>query len=439
VPALEGTKNAARGTRRVLILLATLAIVWGVAFRARTLLAFGIAQATLLVALGVYPRLAALRLGVTRRMPPRAFEEEEVTVRFGLENRGVLPFVFAEVEDFFAPDQEVFRRAPLPPVVAPKTRAVGLYRASCFGKRGAYTIGPARLRLADPFGLFLRDIVLDEPTPFVVYPRTRELPALPPGGAGRPLAATALARKAGQSAEALSVREYRPGDPLRRIHWPTTARRGKLAVLELELEHARDVAIFIDLDRRTLRGLGRRSTLEHSVRIAASAAATYLGRGDRVRLLAQGSKTVFVPPGAGERHLALLLDELARVRPDGEETIESLVARSAGELRPGSTAFIVLATADDTGTREKEMLLTRERTAMIAALRGRGCEVVCVLLDEPTFLAIYREQQKGVTQRTAVPRVADALVREGALVYVVAQGDDLAERFLHPFGGHRRG
>jgi uncharacterized protein (DUF58 family) len=439
VPALEGTKNAARGTRRVLIVITALALSWGVAFRVRTLLALGIAQSSLLLVLALYPRLAARRLGVVRHMPARAFEEEEVSVRFGLENRGSLPFVFAEVEDCFAPDQDIFRRAPLPPVVGPRTRAVGLYRASCFGKRGAYSIGPARLRIADPFGLFVRDVVLDEPTPFVVYPRTAELPALPPGGSGRPLGATALARKAGQSAEALSVREYRPGDPLRRIHWPTTARRGKLAVLELELEQARDVAIFIDLDRRTLRGLGRRSTLEHSVRIAAAAAATYLARGDRVRLLAQGKQPAFAPPGAGERHLALVLDELARVRPDGEETIESLVARSAGELHPGSTAFIVLATADDSGTREKRDLLTRERTAMIAALRARGCEVVCVLLDEPTFLPIYREQQRGPGQRTAVPRVADALVREGALVYVVAQGDDLAERFLHPFRGPRRG
>ncbi len=460
---LEGTPNTARGTRRALVLLAALALLWGVSFRARVLLAFGIAQSAVLLLLGLYPRLALRGVGAIRRMPARAFEEEDVPVSFGLENRGLLPLVFAEVEDFFPPDQEVWRRAPLPAVVRRSERAIGRYRASCFAKRGNYTIGPARVRLSDPFGLFLHDATLDAPTPFVVYPRTTILPPLPPGGMGLPVASTALTRQAGQSAEAFTVREYRPGDPLRRIHWPTTARRGKLAVLELELEQARDVAVFIDLDRRTLRGLGRRSTLEHSVRIAAALAATYTRNGDRVRLVAQGKNPVLVPSGSGERHLVLLLDELARVRPEGEESIEALVARSASELRAGSTAVIVLAAADPvprdalalrpTGNPggsggagsppaqavAAEQALTRERIAAIAALRARGCEVVVVLLDEATFLPIYREQQRGPHQRVSVPRVADALLREGALVYVVGQGDDLTERFLHPYGGLRRG
>jgi uncharacterized protein (DUF58 family) len=423
--SLEGSSNPASGTRRVLATLAGLALLWGAVFHVRTVLAFGIAQALVLVLLALISRLSARGVRATRRMSARAFEDDEVEVSFGLENRGLLPLVFPEVEDCFTPDQELFRRAPLPFWVGRRTRAVGRYRGSCHGKRGDYTIGPARVRVADPLGLYPRDVILDERTQLIVYPRTVALAALPAGGRGLPLSASATSRSSGQSAEALSVREYRPGDPLRRIHWPTTARRGKLAVLELELEHARDVAIFLDLDRRTLRGLGRRSTLEYSVRIAASAAATYLRRGDRVRLYAHGAKPVFVPAGTGERHLALVLEALAHVKPDGDTTLEKLLETSAGELPPGGTAFVILPAADQE---------VAARTAAIAALRARGCHVVCVLLDERSFLAIWKEQHRPPAERVDLPRAADALLLEGAQVYVVSQGDDLARSFLAPYG-----
>ncbi|MBI3723922.1 DUF58 domain-containing protein [bacterium] len=423
---LEGSPSAARGTARVLVSLAALAIVWGAALQVRIVLACGIAQACVLVLLWIYPRIAARSVFVTRRMTSRAFEDDDVEVTFGVENRGFLPLVHPEVEDFFVPDKEPRRRTPLPAFLPGRTRALARYQGSCSAKRGTYAIGPAHARVACPLGLFPKDVSLRETAPLLVYPRAVPLPALPAAGQGIPWASSATSRVAGHSTEALSVREYRPGDSLRRVHWPTTARRGKLAVLELELEHARDVTIFLDLDRRTLRGLGRRSTLETSVRIAASAAASYLQQGDRVRLMAHGKELVLVPPGSGERHLALVLEELAHVKPEGELPLEDFLERSAPSLPPGSTAFVIFSSADQE---------VKKRTESVAALHARGCSVVAVLLAERTFLAVFKEQQKSRDEIVELPVAADALAGEGALVYVVPQVEDLGARFVHPYGG----
>jgi uncharacterized protein (DUF58 family) len=433
---LEGSPNPARGTGCVLVLVAALALAWGAAFHARTVLAFGLAETSLLALLFVYPRIVARALSVARTMHPRAFEDDQVDVTFAFENRSRLPIFHPEVEDWFVPDKEPRRRAPLPGLLPGRTRALAKYRASCFGKRGSYRIGPAFARVACPLGLFPRDVRLEETvgerrsrSELVVFPRAVPLPPLPASGRSFPFSSSATSRQAGPSAEVLSVREYRAGDSLQRVHWPTSARQGKLAVLELELAHTRDVTIFVDLDRRTLRGLGRRSTLEYSVRIAASAAAAYLAQGDRVGLFASGREPLVVPPAAGEAHLAFLLERLAHLRLEGETDFERVLADHAGALSPGSTAFVVFASAD---------CEPRARAAAVAALRARGCSVVAVLLDERTFLAVFEEQLKRPDERIELSEASLALVLEGALVFAVSQGDDLAERFLHPFGGLTR-
>lgn len=427
--SLEGSPNPARGTGCVLVLVALVALAWGTTFHARVVIAFGLAETALLVLLAVYPRLVARRVAVARSMHGRAFEDDAVEVTFAVENGSRLPVVHLEVEDWFIPDKEPRKRTPLPGLLPGRSRAVARYKGSCYGKRGSYRIGPAYARVACPLGLFPKDVRLEGTAPLVVYPRAVALPPLPSTGRAFPFSASATSRTAGHSAEVLSVREYRPGDALRHIHWPTSARQGKLAVLELELAQTRDVTIFVDLDRRTLRGLGRRSTLEYSVRIAASAAAAYLAQGDRVGLVAESKEPLLVPPARGEAHLALLLEKLALLRLEGERPLERVLLDHAASLSPGSTAFVVFPTSD---------VEPRARATAVAALRSRGCSVVAVLLDERSFLAVYDAQVKRADERVELSAASLALVLEGATVFAVSQGDDLGERFLEPFAGLMR-
>ena len=405
-------------TSHALVILTLLSGLWGWAYHRPALLAAAIALGSVLVLLFIYPRIATRSVRGVRRMGGAAFEDDEVQVDISFENRGILPLFYPEVEDAFPPDRDSARRAPLPGWLPMRSHAATHYRASCSGKRGAC-----------PLGIFTKAVRLEGEARLVVYPQVLELPALPVFGGGLPLAGGAASGQAGVGSEVLSVREYRPGDPLRRVHWPTTARRGKLAVLELELEQAREIAIFLDLDRRTLRGLGRRSTLEHAIRIATSAASQFLRQGHRVRLVARGQAPVLVPPGNGERQLACILSELALVRPDGETPLEAVLVEAAETLLPaGSMAFVIFASADSA---------VDPRTAAIAALRARGCSVVAVLLDARRFLPIFKDQQRRGDEAIALSEAAFALAGEGALVYAV-QTDELAQAFLVPYTARGR-
>src|SRR5918912_409029 len=74
----------------------------------------------------------------------------------------------------------------------------------------------------------------------------------------------------GEGMDFHGVREWRQGDPLRRVHWPTTARTGRLSVVEFERAFQQDLVIALDLRRGSEYGEGRETTLEYAVKTAAT-------------------------------------------------------------------------------------------------------------------------------------------------------------------------
>jgi uncharacterized protein (DUF58 family) len=200
-------------------------------------------------------------------------------------------------------------------------------------------------------------------------------------------------------------------------------------IVEHEHDGSGEVSIALDLSRASLRGLGRRSTLETSVRIASSAAAHYLRRGERVSLFGRGREPFRVPPGTGELQLARILESLARVRPDGEVPFDVALRELAPEISPGATVVAVIA----------DLQIGVDRAiAAVAHLRARGAAIVAVLLDDASFLKIFDEQARRPHETVRLTAAADALLADGATVYTVGQGDDLAESFARPYAGPTR-
>jgi uncharacterized protein (DUF58 family) len=103
------------------------------------------------------------------------------------------------------------------------------------------------------------------------------------------------------------VRAFQRGDPVRRIQWRATLRRGELIVRETELEHSREVEV-----RLRTRGERRGERFEGAVRAAASRIVAALDAGVRVALRTDDTR---LPAAAGERQRARLLGHLARVEP----------------------------------------------------------------------------------------------------------------------------
>ena len=168
-------------------------------------------------------------------------------------------------------------------------------------QRGVFRLGPHTLRTGDPFGFFSLEVVDSRSESLLVYPRVAHIPALAlPRGS---LSGQDRRRRAHTGSErSQAVRAYQPGDSLRHVHWPTSAKQGELVVTDVETEPSGDLWIVLDVNRMVQSGTGEESSLETGIVLAASVAAEFLSGGERrsVGLLAAPAAEVSLFETDGE-------------------------------------------------------------------------------------------------------------------------------------------
>ncbi len=114
-------------------------------------------------------------------------------------------------------------------------------------RRGFLRFSGVLVARPDPFGLFYGLFPVAAPDVLLVLPRRYPVPPLKFAGSRRHQSGgVALAGSVGESEEFVSLREYRPGDPLRRIHWRSWAKRDKPVVKEFQEEYFVRYALVLD-------------------------------------------------------------------------------------------------------------------------------------------------------------------------------------------------
>lgn len=261
-------------------------------------------------------------------------------------------------------------------------------------RRGVYTWPDARLRWADPLGLFWHSRPLAAPARLEVYPGTHGL-ALPE--LLRPLLSEGTLSRTLGLEDPISLRgarPYLPGDAPGRIHWRLSARTGTLTVRELELTAASRVTVYLDLD-------GTDVYVESAVRLASSLIQEALALDLPVSVASAGSAT---PPGRTPEALRAALRRLAEVRPDTSSP-------HMPPLRPGGNLIV---------------LTQRAGAALVEqALRARGTasRVAIIAIPEGFYLEpgeSPRRQWAGAPRTVRdLERRAGILAESGVLVYVL--------------------
>ncbi len=137
-----------------------------------------------------------------------------------------------------------------------------------------------------------------------------------------------------------TVREYIPGDPLRSIHWPTSARRDSLYVRQFEHTPSSDWWIFLDLDKRIQTGEGSDSTVELGVILAASLADKGLRQGHAVGLVYCGKELARIPPQHHSGQLMDILRSLA-LATTGESSLADLLTIENRSLQRGASLILI--------------------------------------------------------------------------------------------------
>ncbi|UMG92099.1 DUF58 domain-containing protein [Nocardioides sp. TF02-7] len=151
--------------------------------------------------------------------------------------------------------------------------------------RGRFDVGPLTVRVSDPFGLVETRRTLPGVAPLVVTPRTVTLPVVRLSGGWSGASEHRPQSFAAGSAEDVSVREYRRGDDLRRVHWRSSAKVGDLMVRREEQPWEARATVLLDNRLRAHRGQGLGSSFEHAVVVAASVVTHLEQHGYAVRLV----------------------------------------------------------------------------------------------------------------------------------------------------------
>jgi uncharacterized protein (DUF58 family) len=388
----------------------------GMALRLPGLLALAAAWSALLGASWVLARRPLEGIQVRRELYPSAFEGDEVPVELIL--RGDRRARMIEVVDEFGPsitvEQRMLEAGPLESGVERRLK----YVSYCSRHWGTHRVGPVQIVSSDPAGLFHAWTSLPLVEEFAVFPQVYDVGGLSELGARPTLVPyESSAGRPGQSLIAMGVREYRPGDDLRRVHWPATARRGALMVKEVEVDLAPYFTVILDLDRRHRAGMGRKSTLEYVLRTAASLIWSATRSGGFVQVAGLGAKPFHVPPGRGENHLLFALYELIRANLDGTTPLEEVALQNLPAVPPSSSVVFVSGTL---------FLDLTAAGGLIEAFRSRGARVAMFLVNNFSFPAIsgWPPPRAEIVEKSR--EVLFFLRSRGVPVRILEEPDDLA-------------
>ncbi|MGH3612971.1 MAG: DUF58 domain-containing protein [Pseudonocardia sp.] len=273
--------------------------------------------------------------------------------------------------------------------------------------RGVHRIGPLGMHATDPFGLaaFERDLAGSQR--LLVLPRVVALHGLPQAlSTGDGAGATAAHQGHGQSD--VLIREYRPGDELRRVHWRSSARHDELMVRLEERPWRGTITVLLDRRDSAHRGRGPGSSLEFAVELVASICVHLIARGEPVALVTEDGTDPTRPVHGDDdtpvdtmrSRVDLILETLAILRPSaridlagpalgtGGSTLavlgavapgqlEGLLARRANGSRDSGQAVLLDAASWDPATRSGAVPVR----STAASLRQAGWRVAIATAD----------------------------------------------------------
>jgi uncharacterized protein (DUF58 family) len=217
---------------------------------------------------------------------------------------------------------------------------------------------------ADPLGLVRGLCRLHAPANVLVLPRRYTLPPITlPGSRRYQPGGVALAASIGDSEEFVGLRDYRPGDPLQRIHWKSYARSGEPVVREYQDEYFERHALILD----TFAGADRAAAFEDAVSIASSLACTVNTQECLLDLMFVGAESYLYTAGRGQMTTGSLLEVLAGVQLCASKpfrTLQDTVTARRGML----TGSICILLAWDDARREFIRMLRTTGVPVLALL-----------------------------------------------------------------------
>jgi uncharacterized protein (DUF58 family) len=218
-------------------------------------------------------------------------------------------------------------------------------------------------------------------------------------------------RVSGDDDEFFGVREYKRGDPLKKIHWMASARKNQLIVKEFQRQSFFRATIMFNLEKEDNFGEGKESIEEYTIKIVASIAKYLTNLGVSIEVISHAGEVVHIPFNKGEEHLEEILKFLTVARAESRITLLELFATFQRNILEDSSLIVVM---------------TDRNKAFLPAMLSVGVSnvsLVPVLLKSSSFLKNDFDQQN--TQHDSVDISGHLNLKP---IYIACK-DNLEEKF----------
>ena len=278
----------------------------------------------------------------------RIFEDGEIEVTLRLQNKSNLAKI-VEVRDRVPEVMRVKKGANYVLMELGPQRETTIRYTIETPLRGFYTIGPVCIRIQDAFGLFHNEREVNLYDDFLVFPKMEDIKdALIKSRVPKIFTGAVNIRNPGEGSNFYNLREYIPGDPMKKVNWAATARSGgKMMVNEYERDAVSDIILIIDSRSVSETGPVSRNSLVYSTRAAASLSQYFLSRRDSVGLVVYSDEIVSVDRDTGKKQLYVLLTKLAGAIAKGNTPLKVVTNRIMPHINRGSPIIILSPLEDD--------------------------------------------------------------------------------------------
>jgi uncharacterized protein (DUF58 family) len=405
--------------------LVSLALLLGVVTARAELFLVSVPLALRLLAIARRP--AAPRYALTHDLSStRLLEGEQATVTVTLSAE--TPLAQIEVFEPLPPSGEISSGRPRRVMALAGSATERWSYTFHLPERGRYILGTVYLRCWALSGLHVQEAVLNAPETLNVYPRAAALRRLPAPLMTQASSGNYVSPLVGDGIEPGEIRPFAPGDRIKHVNWRASLRRDRLYVTRYQQERNADVVLM--LDTLSQAGTGSATTVGASLRAAASLAAAYLARKDRVGLIEYGGVLRWVRPGSGRPHFERLLATLVRAEVTFTYVAKDLALVPPRILPPQALVIAISSLLD-------ERFLTA-----LGDLAGRGFDLIVLAVD-PVILtraALSRSVRVDTACRLwALERQIQLDEVAGRGLRVVAwRPDEPIELALARIGRHRR-
>lgn len=354
-----------------------------------------------------------IRLHLVRRIINRAQEDEILEIETLLRNDGLLSAFNLILEDNLSCASPLeTKKSLLIEYLRPGSFIKERYNCTC-PQRGKYKIGPLTVYFFDLLGLFFLKKTYHIYSELYVYPRIFKIKKFPNLIKGiPPWFGLQTSRVSADEDEFFGIREYKAGDPIKKIHWVSCARKNQLIVKQFQRQTFFRATIVFNLTQDKNFGEGKERISEYTIRIAASVAKYLIERDVSLELIANTGQMVHIPFNKGPRQLEDIFRFLACSKVESKVSLgEVFEAFSRGI--PNDTTLIVIMLDKDW-----------QNLAIMLPLEKRNISLIPLILISSTFLSSFQKQEVLVDTKIKLSKLFNLTP------ILLSCGDNLEEVFL---------